>query len=63
MPTTVCVACGADQWVSARLDQGNYLIRTCERCGTGETVPKPDPATLEAQYSEAYYGPDNVKFT
>ena len=62
MPTTVCVACGADQLVSARLDQGNHFIRTCERCGTGETVPKPDPAALEAQYSEAYYGPDNVKF-
>ena len=32
------------------------------RCGTSETFPKPDPATLEAQYSEAYYGLDNVKF-
>ena len=32
------------------------------RCGTSETFPKPDPATLERQYSEAYYGPDNVKF-
>ena len=40
----------------------NRSLRTCERCGTSETFPKPDPATLEAQYSEAYYGPDNVKF-
>jgi len=62
MSTTVCVACGADQLVSAPLDQGDHFIRTCERCGTGETVPKPDPATLEAQYSETYYGPDNIKF-
>jgi SAM-dependent methyltransferase len=62
MPVTVCIACGADQFVNARLNQGNRFISTCQRCGTGETVPKPDPATLEAQYSEAYYGPDNVKF-
>jgi SAM-dependent methyltransferase len=62
MPITVCIACGADQFVSAQLDQGNHFICTCKRCGTGETVPKPDPAALEAHYSEAYYGPDNVKF-
>jgi len=62
MPVTVCIACGADQFGGARLDQENRSLRTCAGCGTSETVPKPDPATLEAQYSEAYYGPDNVKF-
>jgi SAM-dependent methyltransferase len=62
MPITVCIVCGADQFASAQLVQGNHFIRTCKGCGTGETVPKPDPAALEAHYSEAYYGPDNVKF-
>jgi len=59
---TVCIACGADQFGATRLDEKNRSLRTCAGCGTSETYPKPDPATLEAQYSEAYYGPDNVKF-
>lgn len=62
MPVTVCIACGADQFGATRLDAENSFLRTCAGCGTSETSPKPDPATLEAQYSEAYYGPDNVKF-
>jgi SAM-dependent methyltransferase len=62
MPATACVACGADQFRAPRLDGENPSLRTCVCCGTSETFPKPDPATLEAQYSEAYYGVDNVKF-
>jgi SAM-dependent methyltransferase len=62
MPVTVCVACGADRFGALRLDEENRSLRTCTACGTSETFPKPDPATLERQYSEAYYGPDNVKF-
>jgi SAM-dependent methyltransferase len=62
MPVTVCIACGADQFGTTQLDEENRSLRACTVCGTSETFPKPDAATLEAQYSEAYYGPDNVKF-
>jgi SAM-dependent methyltransferase len=62
MPVTVCIACGADRFGTTRLDEGNRSLRTCANCGTSETFPRLDPSTLEAQYSEAYYGPDNVKF-
>jgi len=62
MLATACVACGADQLGAPGLDEENRSLRTCAACGTSETFPKPDPATLEGQYSEAYYGPDNVKF-
>ena len=62
MPVTVCIACGADQFGATRLDEASYSLRTCMVCGTSETFPRPDPVTLEAQYSETYYGPDNVKF-
>lgn len=61
MPDTVCIACG-DRFGPARLDEKKRSLRTCAACGTGETYPKPDAAALEAQYSEAYYGPNNVKF-
>jgi len=62
MPVTVCIACGADEFRTTPLDQQNRSLRTCVSCATSETLPKPDPTTLEAQYSETYYGPDNVKF-
>jgi SAM-dependent methyltransferase len=62
MPVTVCIACGADQFGTTRLVEENSSLRTCASCGTSETFPKLDPTSLEAQYSEAYYGPDNVKF-
>ncbi|MGH9424736.1 MAG: class I SAM-dependent methyltransferase [Terriglobia bacterium] len=61
-PVTVCIACGADQSGATRLDEENLSLRTCPTCGTSETFPKPDLATLEAQYSAASYGPGNVKF-
>lgn len=62
MPVTACIACGADKSGATRLTADNRSLRTCPTCGTSETFPKPDLVTLEAQYSEAYYGPDNVKF-
>jgi len=62
MPVTVCIACGADRFGAARSDEENRSLRTCASCGTSETFPKLDPTSLEAQYSEVYYGPDNVKF-
>jgi SAM-dependent methyltransferase len=60
--STVCTACGGESFGAARQEQGTRSLRTCACCGTSETSPKPDSAALEAQYSEAYYGPDNVKF-
>lgn len=62
MPVTACIACGADQSGATQLNADNRSLRICPICGTSETFPKPDLAALEAQYSEAYYGPDNVKF-
>jgi len=38
-------------------------VRRCPDCGTGATDPRPSPEALDAVYSRAYYGPDNVKFT
>jgi 2-polyprenyl-3-methyl-5-hydroxy-6-metoxy-1,4-benzoquinol methylase len=62
MPVIACIACGADQSGGTRLTADDRSLRTCPTCGTSETSPKPDVATLEAHYSETYYGPDNVKF-
>lgn len=62
MPATTCIACGTGEFGITRLDDTHLSLRTCKHCGTSETCPKPDPASLEAHYSENYYGTDNVKF-
>jgi SAM-dependent methyltransferase len=44
------------------LKSDQLCLRRCLQCGTGWTYPRPSVAELESQYSQSYYGPENVKF-
>ncbi len=62
MSSEVCVACGFRGFlVTPTLLEGVSLVR-CGECGVATTYPKPSPDGLDQNYSEAYYGPENVKF-
>ena len=57
-----CPACGGlRRGTTAFAQEGP--VRRCPDCGTGATDPRPSPEALDAVYSGAYYGADNVKFT
>jgi SAM-dependent methyltransferase len=57
---TTCGACGGDtrsdvaRPASTYAPRGDYGIATCERCGSGRTVPVPDPEELSAFYAKEY---------
>ncbi|MBX3263517.1 MAG: class I SAM-dependent methyltransferase [Labilithrix sp.] len=55
-----CGACGGQtraevaRPASTYAPRGDYGIATCERCGSGRTVPVPQPDELEAFYAKEY---------
>ncbi|HVM69723.1 MAG TPA: class I SAM-dependent methyltransferase [Gaiellaceae bacterium] len=55
-----CGACGGDTRAdvaspaSTYASRGAYGVATCERCGSGRTVPVPEPSELDAFYSKEY---------
>ena len=62
MKPRFCAFCESPQFISSpTLQPGTQLIQ-CSRCGAAFTDPQPSPTDLERQYSETYYGPENVKF-
>jgi SAM-dependent methyltransferase len=58
--STTCGACGGDtradvaRPASTYAPRGDYGIATCERCGSGRTVPVPQPEELNAFYAKEY---------
>ncbi|MBX3204665.1 MAG: class I SAM-dependent methyltransferase [Labilithrix sp.] len=57
---TACGACGGNTQsdvarpASTYAPRGDYGIATCERCGSGRTVPVPQPEELNAFYAKEY---------
>jgi SAM-dependent methyltransferase len=55
-----CAVCGGDtreevaRPASTYASPGTYRVATCLRCGSGQTMPRPDMAELDAFYSKEY---------
>ena len=62
MDSAICGACGSGRYSVMPLNSEQLCLRRCLQCGTGWTYPIPSVAELENQYSQSYYGPENVKF-
>ena len=61
MHLIVCSACRGSRLASMSPASGVELLR-CQDCGSSQTNPRPTLLELETNYSQAYYGPENVKF-
>ena len=57
-----CVGCESSSLFSTPSASQQHRLIRCLNCGTACTWPKPGPAELESHYTQAYYGPENVKF-
>jgi 2-polyprenyl-3-methyl-5-hydroxy-6-metoxy-1,4-benzoquinol methylase len=57
-----CVVCGESQLLRTATVLEKVYLLTCQECGTASTFPQPKSDELEQQYSETYYGRENVKF-
>lgn len=57
-----CVACDSLDFISSPTTKPARQLIQCKRCGSSYTYPQYIPTELEKYYSEAYYGPENVKF-
>jgi SAM-dependent methyltransferase len=57
-----CGVCGSSHLLMLPTVLEEIYLLTCQECGTAATFPPPNPEELEQQYSEVYYGRENVKF-
>jgi SAM-dependent methyltransferase len=63
-----CLRCRKSEEVftvsPCRVNGVEYVIKYCKKCGSGETLPTPDDATLHELHSTQYYrNGEGVKFT
>jgi SAM-dependent methyltransferase len=62
MNSQPCIACGSLRFSFTASARPGVQFRHCQDCDTTCTYPPPVPSEVEEQYSQTYYGPDNVKF-
>ncbi len=62
MSAETCMACGSSRFSVDPISSERFCLVRCAGCGLAFTNPKPSAEELEKHYSQAYYGPENIKF-